>query len=91
MRRDIDERYLRPRNFLSRKLDGVSFFGDANNGSEGFSIEFGSHGQIRSFSFVWPNLEPDQMSLTTSPKEIIRCIWEHNVIVLPDDKPTRRF
>jgi hypothetical protein len=73
--------------FLSRKLDGVGFFGDANNGSEGFSIEFGSRGQIRSFSFVWPNLEPDQKSLAASPKEIIRYIREHKVMVLPDDEP----
>jgi hypothetical protein len=73
--------------FLSRKLDDVSFFGDAKNGSEGFSIEFGSRGQIRFFSFVWPNLEPDQKGLAASPKEIIRCIREHKVMVLPDDKP----
>jgi hypothetical protein len=73
--------------FLSRKLDGVGFFGDANNGSEGFSIEFGSRGQIRSFSFVWPNLEPDQKSLAASPKEIIRYIREHKVMVLPGDEP----
>ena len=73
--------------FLSRKLDGVSFWGDANNGSDGFSIEFGSRGQIRSFTLVWPNLEPGQKNLTASPKEIIHYIWEHKVMVLPDDEP----
>ena len=75
--------------FLSRKLDDVSFFGDANNGSDGFSIEFGSHGQIRSFSLVWPNLKPAQESQTASPQEIIRCIREHKVEVevLPDEGP----
>ena len=73
--------------FLSRKLDGVSFWGDANNGADGFSIEFGGRGQIRSFSLVWPNLEPEQQRLTASPEEIIRCIREHKVIVLPDDEP----
>jgi hypothetical protein len=72
---------------LSRKMDGVSFFGDGNDGLDGFSIEFGSRGQIRSFSLVWPNLEPAQKSLTASPKEIIRCIREHKVMVLPDDEP----
>ena len=76
---------------LARKLDGVSFFGDANDGSEGFSIEFGSREQIRSFAFVWPNLETDQKSLTASPEEIIRCIREHKVIVLPDDDEPNYF
>lgn len=72
---------------LSRKIDGVSFFGNGNDGTEGFSIEFGSHGQIRSFSLVWPKLEPAQKSFTASPKEIMRCIRERRVMVLPDNKP----
>jgi hypothetical protein len=70
--------------FLSRKLDGVGFYGDANNGSDGFSIEFGSRGQIRSFSLVWPNLEHDQNSPTASPQQIIACIRAHKIIVMPN-------
>jgi hypothetical protein len=70
--------------FLSRKLDGVGFYGDANNGSDGFSIEFGSHGQIRSFSLVWPNLENDQNSPTASPQQIIASIRAHKIIVIPN-------
>jgi len=77
--------------FLSRKLDGVSFFGDANNGSDGFSIEFGSRGQIRSFSLVWLNLEREQKSLTASSGEIIRCIRENKVLVLPNDDEPNYF
>lgn len=72
---------------LSRKLDGVSFWGDANNGSDGFSIEFGSCGQVRSFSFVWPDLERSRKGIASNSKEIINCIREHRVIVLPDDEP----
>jgi hypothetical protein len=39
--------------FLSRQLDGVTFFSADNTGgdAEGFSIEFGSYGQIRFFFF----------------------------------------
>jgi len=70
--------------FLSRKLDGVGFYGDANNGADGFSIEFGSRRQIRSFSFVWPNLEHDQNSSTASPQQIIGCIRGHKIIVMPN-------
>ncbi|MGH7991542.1 MAG: hypothetical protein ACREDS_15300, partial [Limisphaerales bacterium] len=41
--------------FLSRKLDGILFWGNGENGgSEGFWIEFGSHGQVHAFSLVWP-------------------------------------
>jgi hypothetical protein len=70
--------------YLSRKLDGIGFFGDANENSEGFSIEFGSHGQTRSFELVWPNLKPDQSSPTASRAEIIRCILAQRIIVIPN-------
>jgi len=70
--------------FLSRKLDGIGFFGDANNGSDGFSIEFGSRGQIRSFSLVWPNLETNQLHKTASPQQIITCLRAHKIIVIPN-------
>lgn len=77
--------------FLSRKLDGFCFFGDANNGSDGFSIEFGSRGQIRSFSVVWPNLERFQQRPCFSSKEIIRCIREQKILVVPDDNESNYF
>jgi hypothetical protein len=77
--------------YLARKLDGIGFFGDANQNSEGFSIEFGSRGQIRSFELVWPNLEPHQKSLTASQEEIIRCVQEQRVLVLPDDDEANYF
>lgn len=74
--------------YLARKLDDIEFFGEANQNSEGFSIEFGSHGQIRSFELVWPNLEPYQTSLTASRNEIISCIQEQRVLIMPDnDEP----
>jgi hypothetical protein len=72
---------------LARKINGVGFWSDGNNETEGFSIEFGGHGQIRSFSFVWPDLKPALKSLTASPREIIRCIREQSVLVLPDNQP----
>jgi hypothetical protein len=75
--------------YLSRRLDGVGFF--PTDIAEGFSIEFGSHGQIRSFALVWPNLEPHQKSLTASPEEIIHCIREQRVLVLPDDDEPNYF
>ncbi len=77
--------------YLSRKLDGIGFFGDANENSDGFSIEFGSHGQIRSFELVWPNLERDQNSPTATQKEIIRCIRERRVLIFPDNDETNYF
>ena len=75
---------------LTRKLDGVSFFtlGKDTDDREGFSLELGSRGQIRSFSLVWPNLQRDRADSIASPLEIVRCIRGHRVLVLPDeDKP----
>jgi hypothetical protein len=77
--------------YLSRKLDGIGFFGDANDISEGFSIEFGSHGQIRSFELVWPNLKPDQNNRTASRDEIIRCIREQRILIFPDNDEPNYF
>jgi hypothetical protein len=71
--------------FLSRQLDGIAFFSADNEGSgaEGFSIEFGSDGQIRSFSLRWSNVERFGSQKTASSQEIIHCIRAHNTIVLP--------
>jgi hypothetical protein len=72
--------------FLSRQLDGVSFFSADNEGSgaEGFSIEFGSHGQIRFFSFRWSTVERYESQQTATTQEIIHCIREHKAMVLPN-------
>jgi hypothetical protein len=77
--------------FLARKLDGFCFFGDTGNGSDGFSIELGSRGQIRSFSLVWPNLERFKQSPCLSPKEIVRCIREQRILVVPGDNEQTYF
>lgn len=71
--------------FLSRQLDGISFFSADNEGSgaEGFSIEFGSRGQIRFFSLRWSIVERYENQQTASPQDIIRCIQAHKTIVLP--------
>jgi len=72
--------------FLARQLDGVNFFSPDNigDGAEGFSIEFGSYGQIRFFSFLWSNVERYEKLQTASPQEIIHCIEAHKTIVLPN-------
>jgi hypothetical protein len=72
--------------FLSRQLDGVSFFSADNEGSgaEGFTVEFGSYGQIRFFSFRWSTVERYKLQQTTSTREIIHCIRAHKTIVLPN-------
>jgi hypothetical protein len=78
---------------LTRNLGGVGFFnyGNGDNMEEGFSIEFGSKGQIRSFVLVWPNLERDQEGATAGPQEIVRSIREHKVMVLPDEDESNYF
>ena len=72
--------------FLSRQLDGISFFSADSEGSaaEGFSIEFGSHGQIRFFSVRWSELTRYQNQPTASLQEITDCIKAHKIIVLPN-------
>jgi hypothetical protein len=72
--------------FLSRQLDGINFFSADNtgDGGEGFSIEFGSYGQIRFFSFRWSNVKRYKKQQTASPQEILRCIKAHKTIVLPN-------
>ena len=72
--------------FLSRQLDGIAFFSADNEGSgaEGFSIEFGSHGQIRFFSFRWSMVKRYESQQIASAQEIIGCIRAHKTLVLPD-------
>jgi len=72
---------------LVRKLDGVGFFslGSGCDDVEGFSVELGSHGQVRAFSLVWPNLERDREVSIASPEEIIGFIRRQRFIVMPED------
>jgi len=77
--------------FLSRILDGISFYGDANNGSDGLCVDFGSGGKIRSFSLVWPRLERLRQSACISPEQIVRCIREQRIIVVPGDNEENYF
>lgn len=71
--------------FLSRELDGITFFSADNEGSgaEGFSIEFGSRGQIRFFSLRWSKVERYESQQVASIQEIIHCIRAHKTFVLP--------
>ena len=55
---------------LARRVDRVDFY----SSDEGFSIEFGSGGQIRSFSLSLPNLKQFETHPIASPEQIIRCI-----------------
>jgi hypothetical protein len=72
--------------FLSRQLDGIAFFSADNEGTgaEGFSIEFGSDGQIRFFSFRWSTVGRYESRQTASTQEITHCIRAHKTIVLPN-------
>ena len=71
--------------YLSRQLDGICFWGNGDDGpNEGFWLEIGSHGIIRSFSLNWPSLERDKSHQTASPQQIIACIRAHKIIVLPN-------
>ena len=72
--------------FLSRQLDGISFFSgdEQGDGAEGFFIEFGGYGEIRSFSLCWSNVQRCKNVRTADPQEIINNIETHKIIVLPD-------
>jgi hypothetical protein len=71
--------------FLSRQLHGVAFLPGRDEGDavEGFAIQFGSHGQLRGFSLCWPTLERHELQAIIGPQEIIRCVKEHKISVLP--------
>jgi hypothetical protein len=72
--------------FLSRMVDGIPFFtGDEEgDGGEGFSVEFGSNGKIRSFFLWWSDIRRGEKVSTASPQEIIHNIQMHKILVLPD-------
>jgi hypothetical protein len=71
--------------FLSRELDRIIFFSadDTGDGAEGFSIEFGSNGQVRFFSLRWSDMTRYEIQPIASIQEIINCIKAHKAIVLP--------
>jgi hypothetical protein len=72
--------------FLYRQLDGIPFFSadDNGGGAEGFGMEFGSYGIIRSFSLCWSEVSRYQSEQTASPQEIIHCILAQKTIVMPN-------
>ena len=73
--------------FLRRRLEGIEFFGDGN----GFEIEFGSDGKIRSFELNWPKVERETSKPTASREEITECIRAHKIVVLPEPGEERYF
>ena len=80
--------------FLCRQLDGVDFFsidGTEDGDAEGFSIEFGDHGQIRCYSFRWSAMERYESQQTASVQEIVHCIKAHKTIVLPNGEEENYF
>lgn len=79
--------------FLTRQLDGIRFFSADNQGAgaEGFSIEFGSNGQIRSFLLHWSNVRRYKNQSVADDQEIIQCIKAHKIIVLPNLDETDFF
>jgi len=78
--------------FLSRRLDGVLFFGTGDRGDgEGFWLELGSSGRIQAYSLTWPKLQRHELSQTASPEQIITCIRSRRVIVFPHDNEEDYF
>jgi hypothetical protein len=71
---------------LSRKLDGILFWsmGTEDESVDGFWIEFGSHGQVRAFSLVWPDLKQTELQQIATPQQIIACIKAQKTIVIPN-------
>ena len=72
---------------LFRRIDGVDF----QNEAQGFNIEFGSHGVIRSFGLNWPNLERLDNHQTLSPEQIICLIRANKTLVFPNDNEETFF
>jgi len=73
--------------FLSRQIDGASFYGTGDNGdSEGFWIELGSHEKIRGFTLVWPSLDRYKLQQVASPEQIIECFRRQRVLVMPENE-----
>ena len=78
--------------FLSRKLDGILFFGNGEDALiDGFWIEFGSRGQICAFSLVWPDLKRAEIQPVASPQQIVACIRAYKTMLLPSREETNYF
>jgi hypothetical protein len=79
--------------YLSRQFDGVKFIGDGNDNfiAQGFYIEFGSYGEVRAFSLVWPDVKRDKQSEIASPQQIIHCIRARRVVVFPNRNEATYF
>jgi hypothetical protein len=78
--------------FLSRKLDGISFYGSPDNGdAEGFWIELGSHEQVRAFILNWPELDRFKLQQTATPEQIIQCFRKQKVVVVPQPDEDNYF
>jgi hypothetical protein len=79
--------------FLSRKLNGILFWsmGTEDESVDGFWIEFGSYGQVRAFSLVWPDLKRSEFQQIAAPQQIIACIKAQKTIVIPDKNEETYF
>jgi hypothetical protein len=64
---------------LVRKLDGISFREDM----QGFSVQYGDQGEIRSLALNWPTLKRLTQERVIRPDEIIQCIRAAKTPVLP--------
>jgi hypothetical protein len=78
--------------FLSRQLNGILFSGNGQDGeSQGFWIEFGSHEQVRAFSFVWPDLQRGELQQSASSQQIIACIRAFKTMSPPNGNEENYF
>ncbi len=79
--------------FLARQLDGISFFptDDQGDGAEGFFVEFGSYGKIRSYSLCWSDVQRGENVPIFKSREIIHNIRIHKILILPDDNEINYF
>lgn len=75
--------------FFPRQIDGVQTYSDS---SEGFSFQqFGMSRKVRCFSISLPKLERQTNSPTATPQQIIACIRQHHVVVLPEAFEGRHY
>jgi hypothetical protein len=72
--------------FLSRQLNGITFFSpdDQGSGAEGFLLELGGEGKIQAFFLRYSDIKPYRNVSIARPDQIIQCIRTQKIIVLPD-------
>jgi hypothetical protein len=69
---------------LCRKIDGIPFW----DATQGFSVQYGAHGEILSFVLMWPELQRQRQEDVASPDSIINCIHASKTPVIPkEDEP----